>query len=163
MASKSRVDIKYANLFPWPFHLIAVIVLVVAVSLIMERPIAAVIMIMISGIILSASEGTEIDAGAREYREYKSFLFIKTGTNEKYSAIEKIFINTSKTKQQLYTAHTTKSSIFENIEYNAFLKFDDGTKIHLLQKRKKEDLVKQLNRIAMVLGAAIEDHTGVRY
>jgi hypothetical protein len=162
MASQNRVDIKYGNLFPWPFHLIAAIVLVVAVSLIMERPIAAVIMIIISGIILSASEGTEIDADAREYREYKSFLFIKTGTNEKYSSIEKIFINTSKTRQQLYTAHTTKSSIFENIEYNGFLKFNDGTKIHLLQKRKKEDLVKQLNRIAMVLSAAIEDHTGVR-
>lgn len=161
MTSEKKIDVRYGSLFPWPFHLIAGIVLIVAVSLILERTIVAVAFMVFCGLVLTASEGTEIDLAGRTFQEYKSFFFIKTGTKEKYSGMEKIFINTSKTKQQLYTAHTTKSSIYENIEYNAFLKFDDGTKVHLLRKRKKADLMKRVKKIAAELDVPVDDQTAI--
>ena len=108
---------------------------------------------------LTTSEGTEIDLKEKTFREYKSFFFIKTGTKEQYSGMEKIFINASKSRQQMYTAHTTKSSIYENIEYNAFLKFDDGTKVQLLQRRKKADLMKRVKKIASELDVLVDDQT----
>ena len=159
MTLKKKIDIQYGSLFPWPFQFIAGIVFIVAASLILERTIVAIAFMMLCGLLLTASEGTEIDLAGKTFQEYKSFFFIKTGTKEEYSGMEKIFINTSKTKQQLYTAHTTKSSIYENIEYNAFLKFDDGTKVHLLQKRKKADLLKKVNKIAAQLDVSVEDQT----
>jgi len=159
MSVQRNIDVRYGNLFPWPFHLISGIVLIVAASLIIERTAVAIAFMIVSGFVLTASEGTEIDLSRKTFLEYKSFFFIKSGTSESFSAIEKIFINTSKSRQQMYTAHTTKSSIYENIEYNAFLKFDDGTKVHLLKKRKKDDIIKRINTIAAKLGVPVEDHT----
>jgi hypothetical protein len=157
--NKSRVDIKYASLFPLPFRFIAFLILLFALALIMDRTVLAIVLLIVSGFVLTGSEGTEIDIAENTYREYKSFFFIKSGPMLKYSGIEKIFVNTTKTKQEFYTAHTTKSSVFENVEFNGFLKFDNGTKIHLLRKRKKTDLVKALEKISTMLKVPLEDNT----
>jgi hypothetical protein len=159
MSPRKKIDVRFGSLFPWPFLLIAGILLVVGLSLIGERTLVALALIIICGFVLTSSEGTEINLSAKNFTEYKSFFFIKSGTRKTYSSMEKIFINTSKTRQQLYTAHTTKSSIFENLEYNAFLKFTDGTKVHLLKKRKKEDLLKKIDNLAKALNVQVEDHT----
>lgn len=158
----NRIDIKYGSLFPWPFQFIAAIILIMALLLIVETPLVGGVLIIVSGFILSGYEGTIIDKASKCYQEYKSFLFIKTGEKIKYQAIEKIFINTSKMRQQFYTAHTTKSSIFENLEFNGFLKFENGTKIQLLRKSKKADLTKQLKEIAAFLQVPLEDNTPVK-
>lgn len=157
--SKNRVDIKYASLFPLPFRFIAILICLFGLSLVMERTILAIVLIIVSGFVLTGYEGTEIDIASHSYREYQSFFFIKSGSMLKYSGIEKIFVNTTKTKQQVYTAHTTKSSVFEDVEFNGFLKFDNGTKIHLLSKRKKTDLIKALEKLSRLLKVPVEDNT----
>lgn len=157
--AENKIDIKYGRLFPWPFLLLAVILLVVGLSLIVEKTMVSGMLIVVGGFILSGYEGTDIDTVGKTYREYKSFFFLKTGERIRYARIEKIFISTSKTKQQLYTAHTTKSSIFENIEFNGFIKFDDGAKVQLLRNRKKADLLKALEKISAFLRVSVEDNT----
>lgn len=159
MSSRQKVDVRYGSLFPWPFRFVAGVFLVIAAALILERTAVAFAFIISCGLVLTASEGSEIDLAGKTFLEYKSFFFIKSGARKSFSGMEKIFINTSKSRQQMYTAHTTKSSIYENIEYNAFLKFDDGTKVHLLKKRKKDDLMKRISDIAAKLGVPVEDHT----
>lgn len=158
--TSEKINIRYGSLFPWTFQLIAVIVLIAGLSLIVERPVLSICLVFFSGFILSGSEGTEIDKGEKTYRDYKSFFFLKSGSQVKYSGIEKIFVNTSKSRQTVHTAHTNNSSIFENTEFNGFLKFDDGTKIQLLQKRKKADLLRALDEIAKFLNVPVEDNTG---
>ena len=156
---KNKIDIQYGRLFPWPFLFIGGIVLVIGLALLVENRLASIVLIAVGGFILSGSEGTEIDKAAKSYKEYNAFFFIKSGANVPYSGIEKIFINTSKSKQQFYTAHTTHGSVYENVDFNGFLKFSNGTKIHLLRKRKKEDLMKALQDVASFLDVQIEDNT----
>jgi hypothetical protein len=158
---KTKIDIRFGSLFPWPFQLVAVLVLLVALSLIAEKTFISFGLILISGFVLSGYEGTEIDKGEKSYRDYKSFFFFKSGSKVKFTAIEKIFVSTSKTRQRLHTAHTNKHSIYDNIEYNGLLKFSDGTKIQLLQKRNKAELIKALENIAKILDAPLEDNTAV--
>jgi hypothetical protein len=86
-----------------------------------------------------------------------SFFFIKSGKEIKYNGIEKIFINSTKVKQQMHTAHTNHSSIFTNLEFNGYLKLDNGEKLHLLTKRKKEKLLHELKKIALFLDVQIDD------
>lgn len=160
--NKNKVDIKYASLFPLPFRFLAFLFFLFALALIMERTILAIVLMIVSGFVISGYEGTEIDMAANTYREYKSFFFFKRGTMMKYSGVEKIFVNTTKTTQQFYTAHTTKSSIFDNVEFNGFLKFDNGEKIHLLRKRKKKDLINALEKISALLKVPVEDNTVTR-
>jgi hypothetical protein len=59
----------------------------------------------------------------------------------------------------MYTAHTTHGSVYENVDFNGFLKFNDGTKIQLLRKRRKADLLKALENIATFLDVPLEDNT----
>ena len=158
---KKTVDIKYASLFPWPFRFIALLILISGATLITEKTILAIILMIVAVLVLSGYEGTEIDVAAKTYREYTSFFFMKTGSMLNYSGIEKIFINTTKTKERFYTAHTTKSSIYENVEFNGILKFEDGTKVHLLQKRKKAELMKALSKISAELKIPVEDNTEI--
>jgi hypothetical protein len=160
--NKNKVDIKYASLFPLPFRFLALLFFMFALALILERTILAIVLMVVSGFVISGYEGTEIDMATNTYREYKSFFFFKSGTMMKYSGIEKIFVNTTKTTQQFYTAHTTKSSIFDDIEFNGFLKFDNGEKIHLLRKRKKSDLINALEKISALLKVPVEDNTVTR-
>jgi|SRR5688572_16347296 len=157
--SREQIDIKYGRLFPWPFLLIAVIILIASLPLIIEKPMAATILIAVSGFILTGYEGTVIDKTSRTYMEYKSFFFIKTGRKKKYADMEKIFINYSKSSQRLYTAHTNHSSTFSNVEFNAFLKFNDGEKVKLKSKRSKADLIKYLQPISSFLNIPIEDNS----
>ena len=158
---KDVIDIKFGSIFPWPFQFLAGILLIMGLAILLDKTILSVIMILGSGFVLSGYVGTEIDKGEKEYREYNAFFFIKNGKKIKYTGIEKIFINTSKMKQRLYTAHTNHSSIFTNTEFNGFVKFDDGTKIQLLSNRKKEKLVSELKKISEFLNVQVEDNVGV--
>jgi hypothetical protein len=161
MTSQKSITVKFGNLFPWIFLLVALAVLVMALLTATDRPTLSICLMLASGIVLTGQEGTEIDRYAKRYREYKSFFFIKSGRWINYAEVEKIFVNTSKSSQRLYTAHTTKSSIFENVDYNGFLKFADGKKVHLLKKRKKAELLDALNPIAGFLDVPLEDNLTV--
>jgi hypothetical protein len=156
-----KIDVKFGSLFPWPFRFIAVVVLLVGLSLILEKTFLSIGLMLIGGFILSGCEGTIINRAEKSYVDYKSFFFMKSGDKKKYSGIEKIFVSTSKTKQHLYTAHTNHSSTYEHLEFNGFLKFHGGEKIQLLRNRKKSDLIKGLEKVAKFLNVAIEDNTGV--
>jgi len=157
--NKSKIDIKTGTLFPWHFQFIAIIVLIIALSIVVEKTALSIFLIIASVFVFSGFSGVEIDKEERVYREYISFFLIKDGKKLKYPGIEKIFVSTSKTKQQLYTAHTNHSSIFTNEKFNGYLKFNDGRKIHLLTKRKKENLIKSLKKISAFLEVHVEDNT----
>jgi len=156
-----KIDVKFGSLFPWPFRLIAVVVLVVGLSLVLEKTLLSIGLALISVFILSGSEGTEINKAEKSYLDYKSFFFIKSGSRKKYGDIEKIFVSTSKMRQELYTVHTNRSSIYESLEFNGFLKFNNGEKVQLLRKRKKSDLIKELKKVATFLNVPVEDNTVV--
>lgn len=155
----NTIDIKFGQLFPWQFQLLGGILLFVALTLLLEKTVLGVFLMSIGMLILSASEGTEVNKKDKTYREYKSFFFLKTGEWEKYVDIEKIFVNSFHTTQKMRTAYMNQSSTFKNVEFNGYLKFVDGTKIQLLRTRKKTALVKSLQGIAQFLQAPLEDNT----
>lgn len=157
---KNIVDVTFGRLFPWQFQFLGGIILFVAIIIIAERLGVSIFLMLLGLFILSASEGTEINKEKKIFREYKSFFFLKSGRWEPFDGIEKIFINASKKKQQMHTAHTNKSSIFIEEEFNGFLKFDNGTKIQLLRKRNKPSLLKSLKNISTLLQVPLEDNTG---
>src|SRR5688500_18162288 len=115
MKNKATIDIKSGSLFPWHFMLIAAIVLLAELSLITERTLWSLILIALSGFILSGYSGTEIDVDRHYLREYRSFFFVKSGKRMRFNSIEKIYINKSKTTQKVHTAHTNHSSVFSKV------------------------------------------------
>lgn len=158
--NKNVIDINFGRQFPWQFQFVGGILLFVAVLQVSDRVGLSIFLLVFSVFIFSASEGTEINREKKIFREYKSFFFLKTGSWSSYDRIEKIFVNSFKSSQQMFTAHTTKSSIFTNDEFNGFLKFDDGEKIQLLRKKDKASLLQSLKNISTFLEVPLEDITG---
>lgn len=156
---RDRIDVKFGLLFPWHFLFLAGVVLIISISLLADRTIPAICLMTVCVFMLSAYSGTEINKADRVYREYMAFFFIKKGKHVKYDSIERIFINRTTTSQRVHTAHTNHSSQFKNVEFNAFIKFDDGTKIHLLTKRNKQKLLVALEKISATLQVPVVDTT----
>ena len=158
---KDKIDIQTGILFPWHFQLIAALVFAVGLVAIIEKPMLSVILLAGSLFILTGRSGVIINRAENVYQEYMSFFFIKNGKKIRYTGIEKIFVSTSKVSQRMHTAHTNHSSVFSQIEFNGYLKFDNGVKVHLSSKRNKEKLLKELHRISSFLNAPLEDNTAV--
>lgn len=158
--TETKIDIRCGTLFPWHFQLIAGLILVAGLAVITGKPLVGSILAVAAGFILTAASGTEIDLSKSRYREYTSFYFLlKSGKWKKFNGAEKLFINSSKKSTQMYTAHTSHSSIFTDQEFNGYLKLNDGTKIHLLTSRKKEKLAATLRSAASFLQVPLQDNT----
>lgn len=154
------IDLKSGSLLPWHFRFVGLLLLIIAAAVVMSKLLLALILLVVGLTMISAIEGTEIDTGKKVYREYTQFFFfLKTGKMEKYESVERIFIIKSKESQQLYTAHTTHSSTFEKVVYNAYLKFSNGEKVHLLKGKNKDALLKKLIPVCDTLDSDLVDHS----
>ncbi len=153
------IDIKSGYLLPWQFRLAALLASVLAIAIIQHQPWLAVVLIFGATFSLTSYEGTEIDTVHKKYREYTAWFFIKTGDFENFTEAERIFITQGKESQQLYTAHTTHSSTFENVVYHAYLKFSDTEKLHLLSTKSKPDLILKTEPLSKALKVEVVDYT----
>jgi hypothetical protein len=155
------IDIKKGGLFPLHFQLFGVILILAGVALMKGFFLLSLIPIAIGVFLITAYEGTRIDRSLKTIQEYSSLLFIKFGKHIPYQGVEKVFMNSNKQSQTFSTAHTMKSSTFKTQVYNAYLKLDDGTKIHLLTKKKKESLVARIQPLAVFLNTELSDATHI--
>lgn len=153
------VDIKAGFLFPWYFHLVGVFLLGLAVSMLPGSWIISTLLIIISLFIFTGRSGIEFYTSEYSYRPYYSFLFIKTGKKIKYHKIEKLYINASRVSQKVYTAHTLNSATFKSRQYDAYVKFDDGTKVFLLSSKNIDRLKSELKELAVKCNIDIRDNT----
>lgn len=156
---KSIIDIKAGSLLPFQFLVFGGIMLTAGMMSLHHQMILSVILIMISAAMLTAYEGTEIMPHSKTYREYTSILFFKRGAWKKYDGVEKIFINSGKVSQKIYTAHTLNSGTFTDVKYNAYLKFTDGTKVLLLKSKNKSRLLAKVTDTAAGLNTIVVDNS----
>lgn len=125
--------------------------------MVVNYPIATAILVPSGLLIVTAYEGTEIDTRARTFREYNSFLFIKSGKKIKFKTLEGVFIHRAKISQKMFSPRTMNSSTFTHVEYNAYLK-TDREKIFLMSGRNKMKLLEKVRSIAGVLKTPVADH-----
>lgn len=157
-----KIDVKAGMLFPLPFIILGSVFIFAATLLFIDHPIIAGMLFVLGFLIVTAYEGTQVDPSARTYREYNSFLFLKTGKQVKYLTIEGIFIHKAKVSQKMFTPRTLNSSTFTHTEYNAYLKINGEQKIFLMSDRSKPKLLDKANAIAKLLNTAVADHAIMR-
>ena len=157
--SSSQLDFKSGKLFPFHFQIVAVILIIPAVAFFPDHPLIAIGFLLVSALIITASYGVEFNQPNGTYREYRSFLFIKTGKAHSYPGVEKIFINAGNVSQRVYTAHTSSSAVFTNTEFRGSVKLIDGTKIFLGSGKNKEKLEVRLKALSSYLQSPLVDHT----
>lgn len=154
-----KIDLVSGRLFPWYFQLAGALTLIAGVTFFQSNLILALVLIFVSLLIFTGSSGIEIDPTSTTYRPYYSFLFLKTGKFRKYEGIERIYINANTVSQRVFTAHTNSSTTFKNVDFDAYIKFNNGVKEYIMTKRNKDILVSKLKGVAEALEAPFVDNT----
>lgn len=162
MARQTKiVDVRGALLFPLPFLMLGAGFVLAGLGVLVNHPVIGLILVAVGVLVVTAYEGTEIDPEKRTYREYNALFFLKKGKAKHFDTIEKIYINSGKVSERVYTAHTTSSSVFMNVEYNAYLKLSKGEKVFLFSSRNKNKLMRRAKIIAARLNTEFHDHSVV--
>lgn len=156
--SRESIDFKSEKLFPFHFQLFGIVFFFTGVLSLLYKPYLTPIFILLGAFILSGYQGVEFDRVKRVYREYNSFFFMKFGKWGKYDTIEKIFINSSRTSQKIYT-RVTEGVTVKNLVYNAYLLLGNGSKIYLIGKKDKKSLHKKLSTLSDFFQLEIHDNT----
>ena len=107
---------------------------------------------------LTGYSGCEFDLTNSSYREYNSFFRIRFGKWKDIPGVEKIYVNKIKSSQKMYSRANVSSVLREHI-YKCFIKFSDGQKLLLTQKRNKEDVMKEVQLIAKSYGLEVIDNS----
>ena len=156
--ANSRINFRSGMIFPFQFQYFGILLIIFSILLITLNPYFSLLPLIPGLIILTGYYGLEIYPGKGEYRNFKSFLFIKTGPWIAYDGIEKIFINSSHETQKVYTRVTEGPTIRKKY-YNAYLKFKNGDKVFLISRKNRISLIKKLSKLSDQLGLEITDNT----
>jgi hypothetical protein len=156
---KTTIDIK-AESFPWHIKLMGALLLIGALALITSYWWVSILLTLAGLTALTGHSGTEINLANKTFREYNSFLLVRTGSKEKYDQIESVFINEKEVST--HTSHPSRLYFFRVTVYNAYLKFMDGRKIFLTSRSDKAKLLKLLHPVVTALSVELADNTAMR-
>ena len=152
----SIVDIKQESYFPFTFKLFGMVLFIFGLAIWTQNlPVIAKWLIMVgsylSGLLMITTRyGLRFDAEKRTYFPYLWLLGWKSGKEQSYNQIEKIFIN-EVTKSATVQTRTGGSYNSKSKVFKAFMKLDTGEKIHLDTDKRKERLEKRVTDYERIL------------
>jgi hypothetical protein len=154
------INIRFGYYFPWQFRLVASVAFLASLGGFMAGSfMGALLLLVASGSVLTATEGTQVNTLNNTLREYTSVLFFKKGKFRTLLPVESIYITQGKENQKMHSAFANHGSTFENIVFNGYLKISSGEKIHLLRDKNKKLVLEKINPLAKGLKKEIVDYT----
>jgi hypothetical protein len=152
---------RYFTGYYFPAYMIflgVVMLFVGAVLFSLDMIFAPLCLILLSAMFFTGHYGLEIDTKNKRYREYISILGFKNGKEKTYQALCGILIKSSLMSQTMYSL-SNHSSSFRITEFDSYLEFDDGSRIHLISRRSKKKLLRKIQIISADLCVGILDKT----
>jgi len=117
----------------------------------------SLIFLFLSMFIFITKYGIEIDLQNKTYLEYLLLFGYKKGVLNSFQTIESIYITggnkTTKMHLRGHASYLTKK------EYNAYIKFSEDEKIHLMDSEKKAEVEKLLKQMSKDLSVDCFDYS----
>lgn len=147
------IDIKQEYFFPIMFRLFGGILILSGLLVFMTKPHSVVnyliilLLIIVGVVMILLRYGLTIDSENKTYRIYTTVFGLRFGKDHAFNYIEKYYINAV----DISTMMTTRSGLTHDIKksvFKAYMKLDNGEKIHVDTDRSKDRLeVRVLNYI----------------
>jgi hypothetical protein len=135
-----------------------VILAFIGLWVIINQIIVGTIILGISVIIFSTHYRLNIDFAQKTFHDYVWILGIKHGEKGKFENLEYIFINKSKVSQTM-SLKAVSTTLRKDV-FDGYLKFSDGSKIHLMTMDDKADVIQKLKTISHKLNLKVIDYSG---
>ncbi len=154
-----KINILGDMLFPIQFQFLGILLLIGGFVVATQNIFIGYSLMFLALMIFTGRDGVVFYPSQKQYRPYRSFLLFKIGKKRSYEAIEKIFLNSGKYNQKMYTMHTLQHIEKRGIEFNVYVKLDEDHKIYLGHHKDKEKLLTRFRRIAEILNTPFQDNT----
>lgn len=155
----SSVDFKTTNYFSGMPYLLGVILAPAGLLLLFSpQPVVGGGLFLTGILILTCHYRMHIDFTKKTYTEYLFLLGLKTEQETKsFSAIQYLYVKPTKVSQNLNSR--VSSTTIQKIQFDAYLKFSEEDKVHLMTQENKEHLRKRLDPIAAKLNTKVIDYS----
>jgi hypothetical protein len=155
---KNIYDFNTSSYFPWHVKLVGGgLVIIGIVILSMGMFIGGPLVLLVSTIIFTTHYRVHVNFDTNMYHDYLWILGMKSGSKNSFEKIEYIFIKESRQSQTM-GLRATNTTVHKSV-YDAYLKFSETNKIHLITKDEKKDVIVMLRPIADKLKTDIIDYT----
>ncbi|MBX0333954.1 hypothetical protein K3G39_11975 [Pontibacter sp. HSC-14F20] len=128
-----------------------------AVTMIINGSVAAYAFLPTAIITQFTHYRTEFDMANRTYREGVRFAGITFGKMLPLTGIGFLFLKKNNYKQ--VSESRASMSTFQLVEYDGYIKLSDNVKLHLLQRKTKEQAMQEMQQVAHDLQAELRDLT----
>ncbi len=153
----TKFDFKTAGYFSTTVIIVGVIFSLVGLVLLASNIIGGLILILGGTIVFSTHYRLMIDFDKKIFHDYVWILGLKSGDKGKFDRIEYVFIKKNRVSQNM-NMHVATTTIRKEV-YDAYLKFSDEEKIHLLTKDNKKDVLAKLRELSTMLNVRIIDYS----
>lgn len=152
-----KIDVKTSPFFPWIIKFLGLVLVCSAVVVVFFHFLLGLALLIGGVVIFTTHYRLTIDLHQRVYRDYVWIIGIKHGKIASFENIDYLFIKKSRTVQHMYVGVNT-TSVRKDV-YNAYLRFSETQKIHLVTRESKRLLVKQVKTLAAQLGVQVIDYS----
>ncbi|RDC63775.1 hypothetical protein [Adhaeribacter pallidiroseus] len=108
-------------------------------------------------LILTTHYGLEVNVGNKTFKQYLWIVGFKQYKSKAYEIIEYAFVQSGKVRQNLESVAGFNSITIS--VYNGYIKFSEKDKIHIIQAKDKETVIRRLQVLATDLNLEIVDFT----
>ncbi len=151
------IDFKTAPFFSWHVQVAAIGLLVIGVVIFDKSMLGASIIFLACILIYTTHYRLHIDLDKKVYRDYLWIMGLKDGKLCNFHDLSYFFIKKNKVSQTMGLKAATTTVVKE--VYDAYLKFSDEEKIHVLTANHKENIVAKLHPISKTLQIDLVDYT----
>ena len=132
-----------------------------AITMILNGSIAAYAFLPTAIITQFTHYRTEFDLAQMTYREGVCFAGIMFGKMLPLAGIDFLFLKKNQYVQSGQAG--TSASGFQFERYDGYIKLSDGVKLHLLQRKSKEQAMLEMQQVAQDLQAELRDLTEMKF
>jgi hypothetical protein len=151
------VNFKTSNYFSWHVHVTAVCLIFIALAVLQESILGGLAILLLCAIIFTTHYRLQIDLDKKEYRDYLWILGLKDGKKYSFEGLEYFFIKRNNVSQTMGLKAATTTVVKE--VYDAYLKFSDEEKLHVMTAANKDSILKKLLPVSKSLSIKMLDYT----
>lgn len=153
------LDVKQESYFPQNFKIFGVILvfgsimtLAIAPSISAVRVIVTLLIILLGVSMIFTRYGLKVDPNKKTFTIYTLLFGFKLGKPEPFNFIDKFYIN-QVTEQSLATTRTGAKFDLKNKLFKAYIRLDNGEKVHLDTDKSEEKLNIRLNQYKTIVSS----------
>lgn len=152
-----KIDFKTSPFFSWHVQLAAIGLLVIGVVVFEKSILGGSIIFLACVLIYTTHYRLHIDLDKKVYRDYLWIMGLKDGKLRTFHTLSYFFIKKNKVSQTMGLKAATSTVVKE--VYDAYLKFSDEEKIHVLTANDKNKIITKLHPVSKTLQIDLVDYT----